>query len=101
MIHPARVQLVQQLLSENKFSQRRIAGLAGVSRGSVSAIASGRRPNYVERPPAPDDEDWMPSGPITRCPKCGGRVFAPCRLCHVRDRTEKRDHRTRRIPGRP
>ena len=74
MIHPARVQLVQQLLSENKFSQRRIARLAGVSRGSVSAIASGRRPEYVERPPAPDDEDWMPSGPITRCPKCGGRL---------------------------
>ncbi len=107
MIHPARVELVRQLLDAHKHSQRTIARLAGVSRGSVSAIAAGRRPDYAERPPAPDDEYWMPSGPIARCPKCGGRVFSPCRLCEVRDKIAQRDHRTRnprrteRIPGRP
>jgi hypothetical protein len=100
VINPARVQLVEQLLSEKKFSQRVIARLAGVSRGSVGAIAAGRRPDYGNDNPAPDNDHWAPSGPIVRCPRCGGRVFAPCRLCHVRERVEDRPRRSRRLPGR-
>lgn len=100
MIHPARVQLVEQLLHEKKHSLRAIARITGVSRGSVGAIASGRRPEYAEVRTPTDDEDWRPTGPITRCAKCGGRVYAPCRLCHVRDDSERRASRARRIPGR-
>lgn len=100
MIHPERVQLVRQLLSEKKYSQRAIALLAGVSRGSVGAIAAGRRADYAERQPPSDDDSWKPTGPITRCHRCGGRVYAPCRLCHVRDRFETRSSKAPRIPGR-
>ncbi len=99
MIHPARVQLVEQLLNQHKHSLRTIARLSGVSRGSVSLIAAGRRPNYEAPRHAPDDEHWIPAGPIVRCPKCGGRVFAPCRLCHVRDRDTQGAKRSRRLPG--
>lgn len=100
MIHPARVQWVQQLLAERKHSLRTIARLTGVSRGSVSTIAAGRRPDYVAaRRGEPDDDSWAPSGPIMRCPECGGRVFAPCRLCHVRGQATARPE-PQRLPGR-
>lgn len=99
MIHPARVQLVEQLLNQHKHSLRTIARLSGVSRGSVSQIAAGRRPHYESARRASEDEHWMPSGPIVRCPKCGGRVFAPCRLCQVRDRERRRIKPMRRLPG--
>lgn len=100
MIHPERVQMVRQLLQEKKYSQRAISRIAGVSRGSVGAIAAGRRPEYAPPGPNADDDSWKPTGPILRCPRCGGRVFAPCRLCHVRDQAERREPRSRRIPGR-
>jgi len=101
MIHPARVEWVQQLLSERKHSLRQIAQITGVSRGSVSVIAQGRRPDYdaIRRQVAEDDA-WSPTGPIIRCPKCGGRVFAPCRLCRVREQTETVKCPPRRLPGR-
>lgn len=101
MIHPERVRLVERLLQEKKYSQRTISRLAGVSRGSVGAIAAGRRREQALPNPPADDDGWQPTGPITRCPKCGGRVYAPCRLCHVRERTEQRSAaRARRLPGR-
>lgn len=100
MIHPERVRFVKQLLREKKHSLRAISRLAGVSRGSVGAIASGRRPEYAPPSPTPEDDSWRPTGPITRCPNCGGRVYAPCRLCHVRDQASSHAPRSRRIPGR-
>ncbi len=99
MIHPARVQLVELLLSERKHSYRTISRLTGVSRGSVSLIAAGRRPDYEATRRQDPDDDWQPTGPIMRCPKCGGRVFSPCRLCHVRNETNQPDKRKQRLPG--
>jgi transcriptional regulator with XRE-family HTH domain len=81
MIPPSVVQEIRRLLAEGRLSYRRIAKLAGVSRGSVSLIASGKRPDYKPREePAAD----VPAGPPERCPTCGALVYMPCRLCRLR-----------------
>lgn len=79
---------VCRLLAEGTLSQRKIARLTGVSRGSVGAIASGKRPAY-ETPPKEEDEE--PTGPPQRCLNCGGMAYMPCRLC----RTQKTIVKTR------
>ena len=83
MIAPKVVMEIRRLLAEGMLSQRKIAGLLGVSRGSVGAIASGRRPDYATFRQSQDDEE-EPAGPPERCPTCGGMVYMPCRLCRVR-----------------
>lgn len=84
MIAPSVVQEVRRLLAEGSLSQRKIAKIAGISRGTVGAIASGRRPDYVSRRPTERDEFPEPAGPPQRCSGCGGMVYMPCRLCHAR-----------------
>jgi len=83
------VQEVERLLLDGKLSQRKIAARLGVSRGSVSAIASGRRAIYgksesEERPPATGT--WIASrgAGTERCPRCGFRVYMPCLVCRTR-----------------
>jgi transcriptional regulator with XRE-family HTH domain len=71
----------QRLLLEGRHSQRAVARLLGISRGTVRAIANGRRPVY----PDSDDEAEQSAGPPVRCPSCGGTVFMPCRLCRTRE----------------
>lgn len=83
MLAQAKVKEVELLLAEGKLSQRKIAKATGVSRGTVGAIASGRRPDYEERIRA-RAEELQPLGPVERCQTCGGRVHMPCRLCRVR-----------------
>ena len=58
----------------------------GVSRVVIAGIASGKRPDEVARRAARQAarEAVEPVGPPERCPGCGGRVFMPCLLCHVR-----------------
>ena len=77
---------VRRLLAEGTLSQRKIARLTGISRGSVGAIASGKRPDY-ETPPEEEDEE--PTGPPERCRNCGGMVYLPCRLCRTRNTIAK------------
>lgn len=86
---------VKRLLAEGQLSQRKIAKLTGVSRGSVGAIASGRRADHPRRPALGEDDDY-PSGPPERCPECGAIVYPPCRLCALRKLLA-----TKRIPQRP
>lgn len=75
---------VRRLVAEGQLSQRQIAARVGVSRGTVLAIAAGRR---VDRPsPLPEDDASPHGGPFVRCPGCGGRVRMPCRLCRLRAR---------------
>jgi len=84
MIAPKVVAEIQRLLDMKTHSQRRIAALIGVSRGSVAAIASGRRRDGDVLPGASDDAPAETSGPPSRCPGCGGLVYMPCLLCHLR-----------------
>ena len=73
---------IQRLLDLKTHSQRKIAALLGVSRGSVAAIASGRRRDVLAE--AWDDAAAEPSGPPSRCPGCGALVYMPCLLCRLR-----------------
>ncbi len=84
MIRDATIAEVERLLAEGTNSQRRIARIAGVSRGTVGAIARGK---YVGRPPSrlrTGCDPFAVCGSPARCPGCGGKVDMPCRLCHVR-----------------
>jgi hypothetical protein len=90
MLSPAKVEEVRRLLARGNVSQREIARELDISRGSVNAIASGRRPDYPVKELDEDDiRCWLP--PV-RCSGCGGMVYAPCRLCRVR--AAKREHRS-------
>jgi len=85
MIAPKIVAEVRRLLEEKTHSQRKIARLVGVSRGTVGTIALGRRPDYDLRRSLCEDEGDEPDSPPERCPGCGGMVQMPCRLCRVRE----------------
>ena len=98
MISDERITEVRHLLAEGKLSQRKIAIQTGVSRGTVSAVANGKRPDYKPKPP--EDEFDLPPGPKGRCGECGGMVYMPCRLCLTRKRIAK-EKPIRRIDTRP
>jgi hypothetical protein len=75
------VREVRRLLDEGRHSQRQIAETVGVSRGTVQAIAAGKRGIYGAEPTG----DAEPSNvPPVRCPGCGARVYLPCVLCKAR-----------------
>jgi transcriptional regulator with XRE-family HTH domain len=91
MIAPQVVADVRRLLTEERLSQRKVARLTGVSRSTIAAIVSGKRPDY-ELLQRLREADWEePGGPAVRCPGCGHRVYMPCQLCRLRERlAEKR-----------
>lgn len=96
MLALGKVKEVERLLVEGQLSQRKIAQAIGVSRATVSAIASGTRPDYAARVRARAEADeFQPLGPIERCPSCGGRVYMPCRLCRVRKMKARDEGRLR------
>jgi hypothetical protein len=83
MIGETVVAEICHLLEEGRLSQRSIARRAGVSRGTVNAIALGKRPDPTLRR-RPESDFVPPSGSLRRCPSCGGLVQMPCLLCYVR-----------------
>lgn len=100
MIAPSVVNRIKCLLAEGTLSQRKIAGLTGVSRGTVGAIARGNRPDYEAiRKKAGEEAPEEPAGPPQRCPTCGGMVTMPCRVCRVRKLVAQR--RVAPRPARP
>jgi len=84
MIPAAVVNEIQDLLGGGKLSQREIARRVGVSRGTVNAIARGKRRDRTARRPHPVDRLVAPKGPPKRCPTCGGLVTMPCLACQLR-----------------
>ena len=62
---------IKQLLEEGNLSQRKIARRVGVSRGTVNAIAQGKRPDHKARRRGQEDDFLAPGGPPVRCPSCG------------------------------
>ena len=103
MIRSSVVEEIQRLLRAGKLSQRKIARQVRVSRGTVGAIASQRRPDYEARRHRKEAEFEFPTGPAVRCPDCGAMTQMPCLACRVRALREKqrpanrgercRDHR--------
>ena len=83
MIASAVVQQIRRLAAGASLSQRKIARRLGVSRGTVIAIALGRRPDYAADKGGSEDFSSSP-GPPRRCPGCGGMVTMPCLLCNIR-----------------
>jgi Helix-turn-helix domain len=77
------VEEIDRLLKEGELSQRRIAERLKVSRGTVSAIASGQR-GLHGRTPADETKGETPALPAERCPKCGFLVYKPCLVCRTR-----------------
>jgi hypothetical protein len=87
MIAPNVVQEIRRLLIEERLSQRSVALRTGVSRGTVHAIARGKRRDLIPR--IKDQEVEKPVGPLQRCPTCGGKVLMPCLLCRLREMQQK------------
>jgi DNA-binding XRE family transcriptional regulator len=84
---------IDRLLSEGKLSQRKIAIRLGVSRGTVNAIARGQRSLYGREPEDDANDDnqlCISTTPPRRCPSCGYRVYAPCRICRTREHQQRR-----------
>lgn len=82
MIANETINEVKRLLHDTALSNRKIAARMGVSRGFVDGVANGK---ITERKERKQEEDALEqTGPKQRCPTCGGMVFMPCRLCHVR-----------------
>jgi transcriptional regulator with XRE-family HTH domain len=82
------VQEIDRLLQDRQLSQRQIAALLGVSRSTVSAIASGRRDLYGKEPHQ-THVLRVPATPPARCPHCGYRVYMPCIICRTREREQR------------
>ena len=81
MLTSRQIAEVHRLLADGQWSQRDVARMVGISRGSVQLIASGRRKDFGSDA---EDESEEP-GFAVRCPTCGGKVYAPCRLCRIRN----------------
>jgi hypothetical protein len=90
MIAPEVIDQIKRLLAEGNLSQRRIARQLGVSRGTVHAIARGKRTDDRTRKQKQEEDLLAPRGPWDRCPTCGGMVQMPCLACRVRAMREKR-----------
>jgi hypothetical protein len=88
----AQLDRVRQLLADGKLSQRKIARLTGVSRGTISALAHGKWRRYEPRP-RESDTPFDPDGIPVRCNGCGGMVLMPCLACHVRKLRERGEQR--------
>jgi hypothetical protein len=98
----------ERLLALGTHSQRKIAMMVGISRATVGAIAAGKYHDRLERERARAQE-YRPSGPLARCPGCGGMVLMPCLVCRVRSmkqqeqavlrvrRRRAREHALRRL----
>jgi hypothetical protein len=89
MIAFAKFSEAQRLLTEGTLSRRKIAALVGISRSTVSAIASGSYAERIARQQAHTERSIVPRGPLARCRQCGGLVYMPCWACHVRQLKEK------------
>ena len=93
MIARALVEEVRRMLLAGRVSQRKIAQTLGVSRGTVNAIARGRRRDNFARRRQYEEADGFtpPTGMPARCPGCGGLTQMPCLVCYIRARNDARE----------
>ena len=84
------VKEIRQMLAEGSLSQRAIADRMGVSRGTVCAIAQGKRRDYPLQFFRMDMHFIPPAGRPVRCSGCGGLVQMPCLACYIRQWRRRR-----------
>jgi len=84
MISETSANHVRRLLAQGTLSMRTIARMTGTSRGTVAAIAHGRRRPHRADQGGSRKQGKEPLGPLERCPECGGLAHAPCRACRIR-----------------
>ena len=84
MIAEEKIREAETLLAKGKVSHRKIAIITGLSRGTISLIANGKRKIYVKTidPDMPGEPE---KSPPVRCPTCGGMVRMPCLLCFLKN----------------
>jgi hypothetical protein len=100
MIATELVEEVRRMLQEGRSSQRQIAERLGISRGTVNAIACGRRRAAVDLHRGGEADAFIPpTGLPTRCPSCGGLAQMPCLACYIRA-TQQARQKTRLPLGR-
>ncbi len=80
MLSKGMIKEIQRLSVEEGLSQRRVAKLLGVSRGTVATATLRHRLEPQSTDSSLNLTDCCPR----RCPGCGGRVYMPCRLCIAR-----------------
>ena len=85
MLPLATVEEVRRLIDEGQLSQRKIAQKLGISRGTISAIASGKRGIYGREPDPEEPTLACLDVPPERCNGCGATVYKPCVLCRTRE----------------
>lgn len=78
------VKEIRQMLAVGSLSQRAIAQQTGVSRGTIYAIAKGKRRDYPPQYFRKDIHFIPPAGLPVRCSGCGGLVQMPCLACSIR-----------------
>lgn len=88
MIPQDDIDRVVHLLGLGRLSQRQIAHRVGVSRGTVAAIADGRRGHHGRQ--QTNEAEAVRAG---RCPSCGVRVYLPCVACRAREFQRRTDRR--------
>jgi transcriptional regulator with XRE-family HTH domain len=79
---------IHRLLLAGELSQREIAAHLSVSRGTVSAVANGRR-SLEGREARRGYSPLTPIGTPVRCPQCGHRVYLPCIICRIREHRDR------------
>jgi hypothetical protein len=97
MIAFAKYTEAHRLLAEGNLSRRKIATLVGISRSTVSAIATGSYAERLASRQARTETSMVPRGPLGRCPQCGGMVYLPCWACHVRLLKEQEQQKRRAV----
>jgi hypothetical protein len=94
MLPIATIHEIDRLLKAGQLSQRKIAKRLRVSRGTVQALAAGRRGLFGREPVDALSDSLTPAGPPERCPHCGYLVYLPCLVCRARS------YRQNRLPAR-
>ncbi len=92
MIAPFVIREIQRLLRQGRFSQRQIARKLRISRGTVNAVAQGKRTeDSVHKTGCEEKSEGIvfPTGAPTRCPECGKLVQKPCLACQLRKLRKK------------
>ena len=98
---PDVIEEIQRRLALPRATRRSVAREMGISRGTVDAVANGKREPIELGPLEPDELEI--SVPPERCGGCGGKInVLPCVLCRARTirarRRRARTIRARRLP---